>query len=120
MLYYFKNIGGDAMEFVMNKIMSIDKDAEGYRKGIDDLLKEKQDELENTINDMLVNFEEEVKTIKDGISHEKIIEAEFRARNIRIEKEEKLKSINTKYESNKLEIINEVFNYILEGKTHTY
>ena len=52
MMYYFKNIGGDALEFVMNKIMSIDKDAESYRKGIDELLKEKQDELEKTIVDM--------------------------------------------------------------------
>ena len=120
MLYYFKNTGGDAMEFVMNKIMSIDKDAEGYRKGIDDLLEEKQNELENEIKDMLASFEEEVKTIKEGISHEKIIEAEYRARNIRKEKEAQINSINTKYEDNKLEIINEVINYILEGKTPTY
>ena len=64
----------------MNKIMSIDKDAESYRRGIDELLKEKQDELENIIKDMKVSFQEESKNIKNDISNEKIVEAEYRAR----------------------------------------
>ena len=113
-MYYFLNIGGDDLEFVMNKIMSIDKDAESYRKGIDELLKEKQDKLENIIKDMKVSFQEESKNIKNGIGNEKIIEAEYRAKKIREEKEEGLNNINTKYQSNKLKIVNEVFNKIIE------
>lgn len=109
------NIGGDDMEYVMNKIMSIDKDAERYRKGIDDLLKEKQSEYENIIKSMKVSFQEEAKSIKDSISNEKIIDAEYRAKNIRKEKEEQLNNINTKYQSNKLEIVDEVFNRIIKS-----
>ena len=95
--------------------MSIDKDAESYRKSIDELLKEKQDELENIIKNMNTNFQEECKNIKNDISNEKIIEAEFRARNIRKEKEEQLNNINIKYQSNKSEIVEVVFNTILKS-----
>ncbi|MGV8982752.1 hypothetical protein [Clostridium sp.] len=103
------------MEFVMNKIMSIDKDAESYRKGIDELLKQKQDELEKTIVDMKSSWEEESVKIKSTISNEKIIEAEEKAKNIRAEKEEGLNKINTKYLSNKLTIVEGVFNGIIES-----
>ena len=99
----------------MNKIMSIDKDAESYRKSIDELLKEKQDELENIIKNMNTRFQEECINLKNDISNEKIVEAEFRAREIRKEKEEQLNNINIKYQSNKLEIVGAVFNTILKS-----
>ena len=98
--------------------MSIDKDAESYRKGIDEMLKEKQDEFENIIKDMNVSFQEESKNIKNTISNEKMIEAEFKAENIRKEKEEVLKNINKKYQNNKLEIVDEVFNAIIGVKIY--
>ena len=104
----------------MNKIMSIDKDAQNYRKNIEELLSEKQNELENIINDLMARFGEECKNIKSDISNEKIMEAEHIAKNIRKEKEEVLNSINIKYQANKLAIVESVFNNILEGKTHTY
>ena len=111
----FKNIGGDVLEFVMNKIINIDKDAESYRKGIDELLKEKENELEKIILDMKVSFQEESKNIKSTIINEKLIEAEYRANNIIKEKEEELNIINTKYQSNKLQIVEEVFNRIIKS-----
>ena len=98
--------------------MSIDKDAESYRKGIDEMLKEKQDEFENVINDMKVSFQEESKNIKNTISNEKMMEAELKAENIRKEKEEVLKNINIKYQNNKLEIVDEVFNAIIGVEIH--
>ncbi|MBU3090693.1 hypothetical protein K2F40_00005 [Clostridium sp. CM028] len=101
------------MEFITNKIMSIDKDAESYRKGIDEMLKEKQDEFENIIKDMKVSFQEESKNIKNTISNEKMMEAEFKAEIIRKEKEKVLKNINKKYQNNKLKIVDEVFNAII-------
>jgi hypothetical protein len=115
-MYYFLNIGGGALEFVINKIMSIDKDAQSYRSSIDELLKEKQDELESKIQDMKIKFQEESKKIKSGISSEKIREAEDRAMSIRKEKEEQLNSINVKYQSNKLVIAEEVFNGIIKSQ----
>jgi len=104
------------LESVMNKIMSIDKDAESYRKGIDELLKEKEIELEKNILDMKVSFQEETKNIKNTISNEIIKEAENRAKNIIKEKEEELTIINTKYERNKLKIIDEIFNTIIKSQ----
>ncbi|MCJ7688019.1 MAG: hypothetical protein MUO60_01630 [Clostridiaceae bacterium] len=103
------------MEFAMNKIMSIDKDAENYRKGTYELLKEKEDELETTIVDMRASFQEESKNIKSVIANEKLLEAEHKAENIRKEKEEGLNNINTKYQSNKLELIEVVFNKIIKS-----
>ncbi|WP_291644135.1 hypothetical protein [Clostridium sp.] len=99
----------------MNKIMSIDKDAENYRKGIYELLKQKQGELETTIVDMRDAFQEESKNIKNVIANEKLLEAEHKAVNIRKEKEEGLNNINKKYQGNKLELIDEVFNKIIKS-----
>ena len=99
----------------MNKIVSIDKDAQGYRMSIEELIKEKEDELENLIKEMNLRFQEESKNIKSVISSEKMKEAECKALSIRKEKEEQLRNINTKYQSNKLEIVNEVFNKIVKS-----
>ena len=99
----------------MSKILSIDNDAESYRNGIDELLKEKQGELEKIIIDMRISFQEESKNIKNNRSSEKIIDAGIRAENIIKEKEEGLNSINTKYQMNKLQIVDEVFNEIIKS-----
>ena len=115
MMYYFLNIGGVALEFVINKIMSIDKDAQSYRSSIDELLKQKQDEVESKRQDMKARLQEESNKIKSSISSEKILAAEQRAMSIREEKEEQLNSINIKYQSNKLVIVEEVFNGIIKS-----
>ena len=98
----------------MNKIMSIDKDAQNYRKSIDELLKGKQNELEIIIKDMWVTFGEESKNIKNDISNKKMIDAESMAKNIIKEKEEGLNNINTKYQSNKAGMVEEVYNRIIK------
>lgn len=115
MRVFLKNIGGNFLEFVINKIMSIDKDAERYRKSMDELLKQKETELEKIILDMKVKFQEESKYIKSTISNEKLIEAEYRAEIIKKEKEEQINIINIMYQSNKLEIVEEVFNRIIKS-----
>ncbi len=99
----------------MNKIMSIDKDAESYRTGIEEMLREKQEELENIIKHMNLSWQEESKNIKKDISNKKIGEAKCRAETIGKEKEEELNDINIKYQSNKLEIVDEVFNIIINS-----
>jgi vacuolar-type H+-ATPase subunit H len=98
----------------MNKIMSIDKDAQNYRKNIDELLIEKQNVLDNIINDLMARFEEECKNIKQDIGNRKMLEAENIANNIRKEKEEELTSINAKYQANKLELVEVVFNRVIK------
>ena len=102
------------MKFVMDKIMSIDKDAQNYRKNIDELLSQKQNELEIAINDLTNRFNEECKNIKSVIGNEKIMEAESLAKNIKEEKEEELNKINTKYQANKSVIVDEIFNRVIK------
>jgi vacuolar-type H+-ATPase subunit H len=103
------------VEFVRNKIMNIDKDAEAYRNGIDELLKEKELQLEKTIRDIRLDWEKEAKAIKDSILEEKLYEAEERAKNIRNEKETQMTNIEAKYESNKSKIAEEIFNRIISS-----
>jgi vacuolar-type H+-ATPase subunit H len=107
--------GGMYVEFVMNKIMNIDKDAKTYRNGIDELLKEKELQLEKTISDIRLDWEKEAKAIKDSILLEKLYEAEERAKNIRNEKEAQITNIEAKYESNKSKIVEEIFNRIISS-----
>jgi len=102
------------LKFVMDKIMSIDKDAQNYRKNIDELLSQKQNELEIAINDLTNRFNEECKNIKSVIGNEKIMEAESLAKNIKEEKEEELNKINTKYQANKSVIVDEIFNRVIK------
>ena len=103
------------VEFVMNKIMNIDKDAKTYRNCIDELLKEKELQLEKTISDIRLDWEKETKAIKDSILEEKLYEAEARAKNIRNEKETQITNIKVKYESNKSKIVEEIFNRIISS-----
>jgi vacuolar-type H+-ATPase subunit H len=103
------------VEFVMNKIMNIDKDAKTYRSGIDELLKEKELQLEKTISNIRLDWEKEAKATKDSILKEKLYEAEDRAKNIRHEKETQITNIKAKYESNKSKIVEEIFNRIISS-----
>lgn len=103
------------MEFVLNKIMSIDKDAQNYRKGIDELVKEKKKETEKALNDLSLSWQEESKIIKNDILEEKIREAKKKAEGIKSEKEEQLASIKEKYESSKSNIVDEVFSKIISS-----
>lgn len=100
------------MEFVINKIMSIDKDAENYRKSIDILLQEKQKYTEK-IDELRNTYQNEIKMLKENILKSKLEEAEERAKEIRKEKELQINQINNKYESSKEKIINEVFEKII-------
>jgi len=99
---------------VINKIMSIDKDAQDCRENTDELLKVKQNELEIVIGDMWTTFRKESKNIKNDISNKKMIEAENMAKNIIKEKEEELNNINSKYQSIKAGIVEDIYNGIIK------
>lgn len=103
------------MEFVVNKVMNIDKDAEIYRKKTEELLIEKQKELDEEIKILNKEWEEEAKNSKKRVLEEKLKEAEEKASIIRNEKEEQLNSINLKYNSSKDKIVYEVFHKIIDS-----
>lgn len=103
------------MDFVINKIIDIDKDAENYRQNITELLGEKQIALEDSIKAMNKDCDEELKSMKESILSASISDAENKARDIKIEKEKQLSVIKEIYENNKVKIIDEIFNEIIHS-----
>jgi hypothetical protein len=103
------------LEFVMNKIISIDKDAETYRQGIEKLLIEKEMELEKNINELRQEWAIEEKKIREDIMNEKLGVAEEKAKSISKEKEESIESIKNKYAETSNQIVNEVFLKIINS-----
>lgn len=103
------------MEFVINKIISIDRDAESYRENINELLRERQKDSEKILEIMREQWQEESKVLKESIMKEKLNEAGERVKAIKKEKDRDLSLINSKYEKNKKEIINDVFNEIVKS-----
>jgi F0F1-type ATP synthase membrane subunit b/b' len=103
------------LEFVMNKIISIDKDAETYRQGIEKLLIEKEMELEKNINELRQEWTMEEKKIREDIMNEKLGVAEEKAKSISKEKEESIESIKNKYAETSNQIVNEVFLKIINS-----
>lgn len=103
------------MEFVINKIISIDRDAESYRENINELLRERQKDSQKILEIMRDQWQEESKVLKESIMKEKLNEAEERVKAIKKEKDRDVSLINSKYEKNKKEIINDVFNEIVKS-----
>jgi len=103
------------LEFVMNKIISIDKDAETYRQGIEKLLIEKELELEKNINELRQEWTIEEKKIREDIMKEKLGVAEEKAKSISKEKEESIELIKNKYAETSDQIVNEVFLKIINS-----
>lgn len=103
------------LEFVMNKIISIDKDAETYRQGIEKLLIEKELELEKNINELRQEWAIEEKKIREDIMKEKLGVAEEKAKSISKEKEESIELIKNKYAETSDQIVNEVFLKIINS-----
>lgn len=99
----------------MNKIISIDKDAERYRKGINDLLIKKQIDLEENIKHIKQEWIKEEKSIKESIIKDKLCTAEEKAKSIIFETEEQLKIIRNKYNENDEQIVNEIFTKIVNS-----
>mgnify|MGYP001588273733 CR=1 FL=1 len=61
-----------------------------------------------------ITFGDESRNIKNSIYNKKMIEAENIARNIINEKEEELNKINNEYQSNKSELVEDVFKRIIK------
>ena len=99
----------------MNKIISIDKDAETYRQGIEKLLIEKELELEKNINELRQEWAIEEKKIREDIMKEKLGVAEEKANSISKEKEESIELIKNKYAETSDQIVNEVFLKIINS-----
>ena len=80
-----------------------------------DFIKEKQVELKNKLKDMQEEWLEEQKNMKENIEREKLNKAENKAEDIAEERELQLSLIKNKYQENKQQIIDEIFQNIISS-----
>lgn len=103
------------MQYVINSIINIDKEAERFDKDIEEMIEAKNKELK----EQLKKSEEEniniINTIKKNIVNEGIYQAEKKAKEISKEKEMEIDRINSNYIKAKDAIINTVFLNIINS-----
>lgn len=97
------------MEDIIQKVVSIDMQAENYKKQLDEEFQGKKKELEKTIFQMREEAEAQVNSKKLQIKNEKIERAHALVEEIKKDKEEQLNKINTVYADAKNQIVDEVF-----------
>lgn len=103
------------MELTIKKIIDIDKDAESYRKNMDELLLNKRSELEKLLEQMKIDNEESLNIAKKALIERKEEEARANAEVIKEKREEQLKELRQKYLSCKEELVDACFNEILNS-----
>lgn len=103
------------MQYVINSIINIDKEAERYDKDIEEMIEAKNKELK----EHLTKAEEEniniINTIKKNIINEGIYQAEKKAEEIAKDKKSEIDRINSNYIKAKDVIINTVFLNIINS-----
>ncbi|MDF2880936.1 MAG: hypothetical protein K0R54_1493 [Clostridiaceae bacterium] len=104
------------MEYTIKKIISIDKDAENYRKSLEmRLLSEKKD-LENTLADMRNDSKENLERLKKNVMDKKLNEARNIADKISNEKFIEMENINKKVNHIRGKIISDTVDNILNSR----
>lgn len=103
------------MEFTIKKIVSIDKDAEKYRKNMEDNLSVKRNDLNLLVERLNADAQSEIDEIKKEIMNKYLDEANCKVEKIRAEKEEEIKKIHQSYNKIKNNIINEVFDEVINS-----
>ena len=103
------------MQYVINSIINMDMEAENYEKQIkEEILKRKK-----TLNDELSNMESEyqgqIKFLKEQVLADSRKEAELKAQKIIEAKNSKLQQINERFQNNKAQIVNSVFQKIINS-----
>ena len=103
------------MEEIIKKIISIDKDADNYRKLSDEILVKKRKELQAKVKDMI---EENLKLIDS--EKKKIAEDEMRMIDSQILKiqafeDDKLKNLSEVFSDIKDDIVESMFNKLLDS-----
>lgn len=97
------------MEDIIQKVVSIDMQAENYKKQLDEEFQGKKKDLEKTILHMREEAEAQVNSKKSQIKNEKIERAHALVEDIKKDKEEQLDKINSIYAGAKNEIVDKIF-----------
>lgn len=104
------------MEYTIKKIISIDKDAENYRKSREQKLINEKKDLENTLADMRNDSKKNLEKLKKEVMERKLNEAGKMADLIKNEKTMEMENINKKINEIKGRIIGDTLDNILNSR----
>lgn len=93
------------MEEVIKKIISIDKDAENYRRISEEIIVKKRKELQKEIKNMLEENLNFINSEKKRIAEDEMRKAEEQILKIQLIEEEKSKRFSTVYNGIKNEVV---------------
>lgn len=108
--------GGCCMEFTIKKIISIDKDAENYRKTLELKLLNEKKNLETTLAGMRNDSKKNLEEVKRKVMEQKLNEAKKMAEQISNEKITEMEDINKKVNAVKEKIVIDTVNNILNSR----
>ena len=103
------------MQYVINSIINIDNEAENYEKDLKEEIQKRKDALNDELSIMEVEFQGQIKALKEKVMEETIKDAQVKAKRISEEKISKLEKINEKFISKKEYIVNSIFQKIVNS-----
>ncbi len=103
------------MQYVINSIINIDKEAEKYESNIKEVIQEKREALKLELLELEENSKQKHMTIKKEVIDKGIEEAEKTAERIEMDKKEEIKRINKKFLSARENLVNTVFKQIINS-----
>lgn len=101
------------LEFTIKKIISIDNDAESYKKNMNELLLKERKKLKDDIKNMEDEAEKNLSEKKKEILSSKIQDAEDAVKKIKKENSETIKKMQDVFENQKSIIVSEAFRKII-------
>lgn len=106
-------LGGEDMELTIKKILAIDREAEEYRKNMEQVLVDKKRELEEYIKNLENEYAAETEKMREDLTEAKINEARKSTEEIKNSKAIEIEKLNNLYKIHKDSIVNEIFKNII-------
>jgi hypothetical protein len=103
------------MELTIKRIIDIDKEAENFKKNMDDLLLDKKKELEKALDQMKKDYEETISTEKRSLLQRKVEEAKLNAVALKDERQKQIEKLSENYSACRDKIVSTCFNEIINS-----
>ncbi|WP_040212626.1 hypothetical protein [Clostridium polynesiense] len=103
------------MQYVVNSIINIDKEAEKYKNNIQEVVSSRKRELKTYLKSLEQEHEKDIENIRAALINNNIKRAEEKAQKIAEETESLIRELNNNYYSNKDDIISTIFKNIINS-----
>lgn len=103
------------IEQIMKEIITIDKEAEDYKKAVVKSLEDKRLELKEQIAAMQKEAEMNLSKRKKEIMDDKLMETKKNIQSLKVEREIAIKKIKENYENGKGEIVKSAINKLVDS-----